>query len=513
MLLCIRAGQTRGHEPRKHADGAIRLRSAPSVYEINTWLWLNELSRRCGRAITLHEVPAEEWDAIAARKFDAVWLMGVWERSPEGVRIAREHPGLQSEYREALPDFMPDDVVGSPYSIHRYVVDERLGGRSGLARARTELERRGLVLILDFVPNHVATDHPWTTLHPEYFIGGDDTDLARAPSEFFRAGDRLLAHGRDPYFPPWTDTAQLNIFRSDTRQALRGILRDLLAQCDGVRCDMSILLLSSIFARTWGERAGAVPATEFWTETIAEVHAIQPEFVFIAEAYWDLEFELQKQGFDYCYDKRLRDRLIYSEAADIRAHVAADVSFQRKLIRLLENHDEARAAGLLTADKLRAASVACYTLPGARLFHKGQCEGRRIKCPVQLGRAAAEAPDAGIQQFYRNLLTIIYAELFHTGNWDLCRVTGWPDNSSSDRLLTWCWRRDPERVLVIINYSDSAAQGRVHVPWTDLDGRTLRLQDRLSSDVYDRGGDELQDAGLFVDLAPWRAQVFAIELL
>ena len=213
------------------------------ICEINTWVWLNELAWTCGGAVTLASVPEQEWDRVAALGFDMVWLMGVWERSPAGVRIARDHPDLQREFSAALPDFTPADVVGSPYAVHRYVVDEHLGGPEGLQRARADLGRRGIRLMLDFVPNHVATDHPWTTEHPEYFVHEDG----------------FIAHGRDPYFPPWTDTAQLNFFRTDTRQALIAELRNIARQCDGVRCDMAMLVLNDVFSKTWGERAGAPP--------------------------------------------------------------------------------------------------------------------------------------------------------------------------------------------------------------------------------------------------------------
>ena len=111
----------------------------PVIYEINTWVWLNSLSRHYQRAITLGNVPTEQWDAIAALGVDAVWLMGVWERSPEGIRIANRNAGLQADFRRALPDYTPADNVGSAYCVRRYVVDEHLGGPAGLAMARQML--------------------------------------------------------------------------------------------------------------------------------------------------------------------------------------------------------------------------------------------------------------------------------------------------------------------------------------------------------------------------------------
>jgi hypothetical protein len=184
----------------------------PLIYEINTWVWLDELSRREGRSLDLASVPDADWDHIASLGFNAVWLMGVWERSPKGIRISMANDGLLADFRRALPDFTDQDNVGSPYCVRRYVVDAHLGGPEALTVARNKLSQRGVRLILDFVPNHVAPDHPWVTTNPEYFIQGDDEDLRRDPASFVAAGGRVLACGRDPYFPAWPDVLQLNVF-------------------------------------------------------------------------------------------------------------------------------------------------------------------------------------------------------------------------------------------------------------------------------------------------------------
>ena len=162
----------------------------PVIYEIHTWVWLSALSQHYKRVITLGSVPAEQWDALTSLGVDAVWLMGVWERSPEGIRIANENESLQADFRRALPDYTPADNVGSAYCVRRYVVDEHLGGPERLATARQMLAQRGLRLILDFVPNHVAPDHPWVFEHPEYFVQGTREDLARTPVRFLRWAER-----------------------------------------------------------------------------------------------------------------------------------------------------------------------------------------------------------------------------------------------------------------------------------------------------------------------------------
>lgn len=473
------------------------MRSAPLIYEINTWPWLNGLSRKHGRPIHLGNVPAEEWDDAASWGFDAVWLMGVWERSAAGREIAREHPDLQAEYRKALPDFKPDDIVGSPYSIHRYQADPHLGGPEGLRSARAELTRRNLALLLDFVPNHLAVDHPWTSEHPEYFI---------------REDSGRIANGRDPYFPPWTDTAQINAYHSGARAALTDTLQEIARECDGVRCDMAMLLLNEIFKKTWGERAGPPPRDEFWPQAIAAVKAEFAGFTFVAEAYWDLEARMLQLGFDYCYDKRLYDSLVHKNALAVRQHLAGDTVRQEKLVRMIENHDEQRAAAVFPPARERAAAVVAATLPGAKLFYQGELEGRKIRMPVQLARWPEEQIDQDLRNFWWTLLQACGEPVIRDGEWQLLSVTGWPDNTSCVNLLAWGWRDGDERALVAVNYSDSSSQGRIHLPWDDLSGKAWPLRDVLTSEVYVRSGDEMASTGLYVDLGPWRSHFLMFEV-
>ena len=480
----------------------------PVIYEINTWVWLAELSRKHRKSVDLATVPAPEWDAIAAGGFDAVWFMGVWERSPAGIAISTRNAGLREDFRRALPDFAAEDNVGSPYCVRRYVVDRHLGGPSGLAAAREMLRARGLRLILDFVANHVAPDHPWVTEHPDYFVRGSADDARNDPASFVEAGGTVFARGRDPYFPAWPDVLQLNAFQPGLRQAVVETIAAIAGQCDGIRCDMAMLMLNSIFARTWGARAGAVPAADYWTTTIAAIKSRQREFRFIAEAYWDLEWELQQQGFDYCYDKKLYDRMEHGDAESVRQHLLADRSYQDRMVRFIENHDEPRAAAAFASGKGRASAVAILTLPGAKLLHEGQFEGAKVRLPVFLARRPAEPPDHDLRAFYEHLLQATRGEVFRNGEWSPCEASGWPDNQSCRDVLGWCWVKDDQRCLVVIHFGEGAAQARIHLPWDELRGRTWRLEDGLSGEVYDRSGDEMRDAGLYVDLGPWQCHLF-----
>jgi|HubBroStandDraft_5_1064220.scaffolds.fasta_scaffold02672_1 hypothetical protein len=484
----------------------------PTLYEINTWVWLAELGRSLGRRVELSSVPPTEWDKIAAHGFDAVWLMGVWERSPAGIAVANQNPGLQSDFRQALPDFQLSDNVGSPYCIRQYVVDRHLGGPGGLAAARQELERRGMKLLLDFVPNHVAPDHPWVSQHPDYFIHGSRDDAQSSPGSYIEVQGQFFACGRDPYFPAWPDVLQLNAFQPGLRQAVVETLANIAGQCDGVRCDMAMLLLNSVFTRTWGSRAGRQPATEYWDDVIPVVKRAHPDFRFIAEAYWDMEWQLQQHGFDFCYDKRLYDRLESGAAESVRQHLCADLKYQQKLLRFLENHDEPRAASAFPGDKEKAAALAISTLLGARMFHEGQFEGRKVRLPVFLGRRPDEPVNQELKAFYDRLLKAINAPVFRDGEWQLCGSSGWPDNSSYENMVAWCWTKGDARYLIVINLSEVPSDAQIQVPWIEGAGKTWTLTDLLSDAVYARSGSEMLSPGLYIGLQPWRYNLFQCKL-
>ena len=487
------------------------MRDHPFIYQVNTWVWLDELGRRSGTRLDLASVPEQEWDAIQRLGFDAVWLMGVWERSPAGIAIALENENLTASFRDALPDLRAEDIVGSPYCIRSYTVDQHLGGPAGLATARAALAERGLALILDFVPNHVAPDHPWTTTNPEYFVPGDEDDLAREPASFVRVGDAILAKGRDPYFPAWPDVVQLNAFSPDQRTAAIATLEAIAAQSDGVRCDMAMLMMSDTFARTWGARAGPLPDADYWPAVIAAVRADHPDFLFMAEAYWDLEWALQQQGFDYCYDKRLYDRLVQGDAEGVRGHLTADQGYQSRLVRFIENHDEPRAAATFPRDEARAAAVTALSQTGARIVHEGQLDGRTVHVPVFLGRRPDEPPDRELRAFYEQLLAALADAVFRDGEWHLAGSSGWEGNDTWQKLVGWGWRGSSRR-LVVVNLGGEPASGHVSLPWDELRGRSWQLADAATGEVYERSGDDLRD-GLYVALGPWAWHLFSLTPL
>lgn len=240
---------------------------------------------------------------------------------------------------------------------------------------------------------------------------------------------------------------QLNAFQPGLRQAVIATVSEIAEQCDGIRCDMAMLMLNNIFERTWGSRSGVKPVNDYWTTVIPAIKAKWPEFRFMAEAYWDLEWELQQQGFDFCYDKKLYDRMEHGAAEDVRLHLLADLPYQERMVRFIETHDGPRAA----------AAVAILTLPGASLLHEGQFEGLKVRLPVFLARCPEEAVDHDLAAFYGRLLKEINSDVFRNGEW--------------------------------------------------------RLNDELSGESYDRSGEEVLDAGLYVDLGPWKCHLFQVRAM
>ena len=486
----------------------------PSLYQVNSRVWLTELSRTLGRRATLDDIPDAALDEFARQGFDWIWLLSVWQTGPAAQAVSRANPGWRREFAETLSDLKDEDIAGSGFAIQGYTVHADLGGDAALVRLRERLKKCGLKLMLDFVPNHMAPDHPWVGQHPDYFIGGSEIDLARAPRNYFRGptknGSRLFAHGRDPYFDGWPDTIQLNYGNPALQEAMIGELTRIAGQCDGVRCDMAMLVLPDVFQRTWG-----ITSPPFWPSAIPRVRSLHPGFVFMAEVYWDLEWTLQQQGFDYCYDKRLYDRLREGHARPVREHFLAGLDYQDRLARFLENHDEPRAAATFDAAQHRAAAVATFFSPGLRFFHQGQFEGRHKRISPHLVRAPAEPTDASLAHFYDRLLAALRHPAVRDGRWQLieCRPA-WDGNGTHECFVAFAWEKSAkERLIAVVNFSNHPSQTRLRLPFANQSNTTCRFHELIGAGDYDRAGSELASSGLYIDLPAWGQHVFSVTEL
>ncbi len=484
----------------------------PLVYELNARHWLREISTRIGKPVTLESVPEAEIKTWERLGFSHVWLMGVWEIGPRARQAARQNHALHELCREALPDFQIDDLSGSPFALARYKVPRELGGASGLKTFRRQLNRRGLGLVLDFVPNHTGLDHPWIRSHPHRFVQSP----APAPGTF-RADSakpqRWLAHGRDPNFPPWNDTVQLDYRLAETRAAMADELLSVLARCDGVRCDMAMLVLNDVFEQTWSQFPcpEPAPAREFWAEAIARCKQRHPQSLFLAEVYWDLEERMQNLGFDYTYDKRLYDRLVARDNPGVQRHLASQApAFTASSAHFLENHDEIRIATLLSPSEHRCAAWLMLALPGLRLIHDGQMQGFCLRTPVQLGRRWQEAIQPQIQSAYAELLAALRRSAVGTGEAHLLAPRpAWPNNPTWQNIVAVQWQALPRSFdLAVVNLASHRSQCYVPLVVPQLARSNWRMRDLLGTEVYDRVGDDLHNQGLYLDVPPHAAQLF-----
>ncbi|MFN8179366.1 MAG: alpha-amylase family glycosyl hydrolase [bacterium] len=444
----------------------LRARGNPHLLEVALRPWLARLAARARRPVGLDDVPDSEFDFIRERGYDAVWLMGAWTTGPRARRLALGYPDLLRTYERLVPDWEPCDVAGSPYSIAAYEPPPNVGGRDALRRLRERLHERGLGLVLDFVPNHVGIDHPWLDDHPERLVRGTPRDLARDPSTYFvhpRVGGefRIFAHGKDPYFPGWTDTAQIDFRRRDARRAMQDLLIDAASLADGLRCDMAMLCLPDVFRRTWGESAEEEPG-DFWAEAVGALRREIPDIVLVAEVYWGLESRLLETGFDWVYDKETCDALTRADVAAVRHRVDLSAREHASRLHFLENHDETRARAAL-GDRWRAAAAVAYGLPGLRFFQEGQEDGRRLRAPVQISRVPDEPPDEECREFYGRLLRFLDADVLHGGAWTAAHVEA-IGGGESPPLVASVWSGVEEARLLVANLGATAARATLRWP-------------------------------------------------
>ena len=483
----------------------------PCLYQINTRVWLNRLSRQIDRRATLDDIPDAELDELANLGFDWIYFLSVWQTGQAARRVSRSNPQWLAEYREVLPDLQEEDICGSGFAITSYTLNTGLGEAAALIRLRDRLHQRGLKLMLDFVPNHTAPDHPWVREHPEYFVTGTEDQLAQQPQNYIKVnlpqGSTILAYGRDPYFDGWPDTIQLNYGNPALQKALVDELVKISQWCDGLRCDMAMLVLPEIFQRTWG-----IATEPFWPKAIPQVRQAHPGFVFMAEVYWDLEWTLQQQGFDYTYDKRLYDRLREEQARPVREHFWADLDYQKKSARFLENHDEPRAAATFPPDVHQAAAVLTYFCPGLRFFHQGQLQGWTQKISVHLCRGPEQQIEPGLQAFYPKILAGLRLGAVRNGDWQLLECKpAWEGNWTWDCFIAFGWQgADGQRAIAVVNYAPNQSQCYIPLPWSELSEQMYQLKDLMGTDNYERSGESLLSPGLYLDLPAWGYQVFQL---
>lgn len=453
---------------------------------------------------------------IASMGFDWLYLYGVWDTGEMGQTISRAHPAFWRESLSQVPGGGLEDVSGSPFAIKSYRVDPRLGSETDLDLLRERCHRCGLSLMLDFVVNHTSLDHPWINHRPEWYIQPRKDSADTHPGWFFPAttlaGPRLIAHGRDPYFPSWVDTAQLNLLHPGLIEAQTDALFAAASRCDGLRCDMAMLALGDIFRATWGELAdpadgSPAASTAFWEHAVPRLKARHPETVLCAEAYWDTETRLLNLGFDLAYDKPMLDILRNGDGRGLRNHLGKTAASRNRLVRFSENHDEKRMASVFETGRHEAAMVLTWLLKGSVLVHDGQETGRRLQAGIHLARRAPEPPNQALVSLVGNLVELRRA-FPGLGQQSIATQPAWMDNSSHEQLVAWVDESDCHRLLACVNYAPHPSQGRLIPPPEWISFHPWNITDRASQKQFTPSASELASQGLYVDLPAWGFHLF-----
>lgn len=501
------------------------------LHLINTRLWIDELSKKYQRPITIDTIPDTEWEELF-EQYDMFWFMGIYAPSEASKNHAKRYA---DQYRYALPDIDREkDVAASPFAIPQYSPNAQIAKDwNSWDTMEKKLNERKKKVIVDFVPNHTALDHPWTKEHPEYYILGTQAQYEASKNFYYSvvANDgktHYIAHGKDPNYPEWADTLQLNYATPAVQEKMRDVLSDLIEHADGVRCDMAMLLNSGTFIRTWGwclstEQKRYITQHEFWEHAIPSVKSKAmntkgKDFYFIAEAYWDKE-ELGNY-FDYIYGKDFYDHLKKIAKDEIspdglRSHIKYLITSARKDrhykdVLFIENHDEERAVKTFGEEASKAASVLAGLIPHSIfLINQGQMDGREIRPPMQTNRWPEEPPRKRIRAHYEKLLSLKHTNLFQNGDWKMADIhTLFPGIQAVKVEVTDTAemnKKMPEFELgtvILTNFSKSEADCRIPQITNDYE---IEVQSMVSGVIANP--DMERNGGLYIKLRPWETQI------
>lgn len=474
------------------------------LLEITTRPYLYGLSKKLGRQITkFRDIPDSEFLSWKEKGFEWVWFMGIWQLGPAGVEHDLNDQGLIQSFNKVLPGWTKEDVIGSPYAIVSYTVNTELGSEADLDWLRNKLHSLGMKLMVDFVPNHSATDAPEVTSKLNYYIRcpqGQTIDR----SKYLANG---IAYGCGIWCDPWTDVAQFNYCDEEFRKHQIEVLKYIAKHADGVRCDMAHLIINDEFYSYWETQLRAYgynkPSKEFWAEAISAVKASYPDFIFMAESYGDVLYKLHSFGFDYTYDKDCLDKLYYHDVKGFQQLLwNSDINYKQHLAHFTENHDEPRTMEKFWnwAPAADCAAASLLTLPGLRFFNQDQWLGYKNKIDVHLRRAADDAENEDVKAFYDKLFALLKTDALRLGTFTQLNVDG------SDTIPAWRYAYGNERYLIMANFNENQSGGRVVLDDCPL-GQTT-FTDFITGDVYTRDGSEVRSSGLSVVLGHYQVQIF-----
>ncbi len=404
----------------------------------NTYVWLDQLSKKYRRSITkLNEIPDEELDRLARWNITALWLIGIWERSPASQKI-KQWTGNP-------------EAVSSAYSLYDYTIANDLGGEEAFQNLRYRAWQRGIRLAGDMVPNHMGIYSKWVVEHPDYFIqsayppypnyqfaGGNLADHngieIRIEDGYWSRSDaavvfqrvdkrngniRYIYHGNDGTHMPWNDTAQLDFLKAEVREAVVQTILHVARKFSIIRFDAAMTLTKRHFQRLWYPQPGSggdIPSrsdyelsaeefnklfpNEFWREVVDRINQEMPNTLLLAEAFWLLEgYFVRTLGMHRVYNSAFMHMLMKEENSKYRDLIRNTMHYNpeilKRYVNFMSNPDEQTAiAQFGKDDKYFGAALMMVTLPGLPMFAHGQAEGYTEKYGMEYKRAYYnEEPD------------------------------------------------------------------------------------------------------------------------
>lgn len=505
----------------------------PSVIMVakNALVWLDQLTKRHGRPISrLDEIPEDEIAQLARWGFNALWLIGVWQRSEASQTLKRW---------SGNPDAAP-----SAYSLFDYAIAPELGGEEAVARFGDLCRRHGIRLASDMVPNHTGIDSKWVREHPEWFIqvphppypayrytseslGSSDGPVIQVEDGYFDRSDaavtfkwkdrrtgreRFLYHGNDGTGMPWNDTAQLDFARADVREAVIQTILYVARLFPIIRFDAAMVLTKKHFHRLWYPEPGSgdgVPSRaihgmrraafdkkmpeEFWREVVDRVAQEVPDTLLLAEAFWLLEgYFVRTLGMHRVYNSAFMHMLKKEDNAEYRDVMKKTIAFEpeilKRYVNFMSNPDEETAIEQFgDGDKFFGVCLLMVTLPGLPMFAHGQVEGLREKYGMEYRRAYLdETPrDDLIARFERDIVPItrlrhLFAEARNFHLFDFMADSG----TVNENVFAFTNRVGSERALVLYNNRYENASGRVRIEAVDADQMRPPLSLSEALDLY-----------------------------
>ncbi|HOY61013.1 MAG TPA: alpha-amylase family glycosyl hydrolase [Candidatus Woesebacteria bacterium] len=487
------------------------IKEHPCLYLINTRLWLNQLTKKYDSSLTIDKIPEKEWQTLFD-KYDYFWFMGIYKESDASRQHAQKW-AFQSRY--ALPDLDPDkDVTASPFAIPEYCPNPLIAKNwESWDKMVDFLHQNNKKVIIDFVPNHLALDCELAKNHPEFFIQGSRLQFESNPDFYHQmvASDGktyYLAHGKDPNFPPWADTLQLNYGEPGLNLEMASTLQELTSHSDGLRCDMAMLLDPPTFLRTWGWTLSETQKKylnehSFWAENIPFIkNNIKKDFKFIGEVYWDQDY--LSQYFDYLYDDRFYKDITRSPL-DLKNHLGELLTSRSnknpcRQALYIENHDEDRSVKSLGEKRSRAAAFLAAIIPDTMfIVNQGQENGWKIRPPMQINRFPAEVDNPQIQKFYQKLFNIINSPIYKSGTVQNCQVNQISGDTIALRLLS---ADEKSTAIFCLNISDSYSKCTI----PEINKNTEIEIESLTEDK-EIVPDSNRQNGIYIGLEPGEVQV------